>query len=379
MFPKISLFALLVITSTVFTSILNADEDDIHLGGYLKNIVLVGKTFFDEQYYLSTHRFRTQAHYFPSPSLEFRVELDNELQWGDFLKTRQYTRSREFADLSYLDMTLNPVENDSANWKIKTHRMYLRYNDEKVDFTLGRQRIAWGTGRIWNPTDLFNPNSPLSVEPGEKRGSDAVRINYRPSDSLSVEAAWAIGIDETDIRYALRGKTSISSYEFSLMAGRFRDDKVIGLDYSGYLGDSGFRGEFTYTWEQDRDYLRGVLSFQHMLSSGVDILLEYLYNGGNVSNFDLQSLNDFVSYDAITTVNSHFLATRLSKQFHPLVSGSLLGIVDIEDKSFFVFPMVTYSLREDMDVLLGAQFFGGDKGDYSFYHHSVIASLEIYF
>jgi hypothetical protein len=370
-----ALLACLLLASAAATS----SADEWELGGYLKSFVIAGKTLFEEAYYLVTHRLRFNAAYYPVPQLELRAIIDNQLTWGSYLDTQQYALGRPFEDRSYIDMTLDPYESDDAHWRAEVHRLYLRYTSSRFDLTAGRQRIAWGSGRIWNPTDLFNPTSPLTLEPAEKNGADALHLAFRPADNLQLEAAWAIGADENDTRWAARGRTSIGSYEISLMGGHFRGGDVVGLDFSGYIGDAGFRGEFTHSWEVEREFTRAVLSYEYTLRDGLDILVEYLYNGGNIGSFGIEDIGRLAAYDSIVTLNRQFLAVSLSKQLHPLISGQLLSIFELEDRSYFLFPFITYSWAQNVDVTIGAQLFFGDKGDFSLYHPAALAALEWYF
>jgi hypothetical protein len=371
-----ALLALLLLT---VPTICTAAEHEFDLRGYLKSFLTAGKTLFDEAYYLVTHRLRLNAVYYPVPQLELRAILDNQLTWGSYLDTAQYALSRPYEDRSYIDMTLDPYESDDARWRVEVHRLYLRYSNSKLDLAVGRQRIAWGSGRIWNPTDLFNPTSPLSLEPAEKNGADAVYLAVRPVGNLQLEAAWAIGSDSSDTRWATRARTSIGSYEIYLMGGRFRDSDVLGFDFSGYIGDAGFRGEFTHSWEPDRQFTRGVLSYEYTFPGGTDLLVEYLFNGGNIEQFDLNNIKSLAVYDSIVTLNRQFLAVSLSKQLHPLITGQMLSIFELEDGSIFLFPFITYSWAQNVDLTLGAQFFLGDKGDFSLYHPTALAALEWYF
>ena len=376
MFARTSIAALLAF-ALVLPAAAAAEEYDF--GGYLKSFVTAGKTLFSEAYYLVTHRLRARVAYYPIPELEFRAIVDNQLGWGNYYSTQQHELVRPFEDNSYVDMTLDPYEGSDMRWRASVHRLYMRYSGEHADFTLGRQRIAWGSGRVWNPTDLFNPNSPLSVEPAEKRGADGVRLALRPSANLTLEGAWAIGADESDVRWGLRGGTTLGSYDISLMGGRFRDRDVVGVDFTGYIGNAGFRGEIAHFREPERDYLQAVLSYQYTLSGGLDVLAEYLYNGGRITDFDLEDAEELATYDSITTLNRHYFALRLSKELHPLIGGSLLGIADVEDGGVFLFPMITYSMAQDLDFTAGAQFFFGDEGDFSLYSHTALVALEWYF
>jgi hypothetical protein len=352
---------------------------EVDVGGYLKTFLISGETFFGEDYSLFLHRLRSSVAWYPESHLEFHLEADNQLRWGSYLDTVLYQLACPLEDLSYVDMTLIPYAGDELDWKVSLHRLYMRVNSNKADFSLGRQRIAWGTGRIWNPTDLFNPVSPLTLEPGEYRGADSVHVVLRPADLLQVEVAAAIGNDEEDRRYGARASTSIGSYEYSVIAGRFRERNVVGFDFTGYIGDAGFRGEFTWSDDEERDYIQGVLSYEYTFPNSLTVLAEYLYNGGNLDLFNPADLTNLESYDAITTFNRNFAAVRLSCQLHPLVSAQILSIIDLEDKSAFAFPLVYYSWKQNVDVAAGVQFFFGDEGDFSYYSHTLLATVSWYF
>jgi len=356
-----------------------APAQDWDVSGYLKNFATGGLTLYDEYYYLVTHRLRVNLEYYPVSEMELRAIVDNQLTWGSYLQTEQYSLSKTLEQQDYIDLTLDPVDNEYALWQAVVHRLYLRYSGDNIDLTAGRQRIAWGTGRIWNPTDLFNPNSPLTLEPSERRGSDSVHVAWRPADDLQLEAAWAIGADRDDARWAARGRTCVGSYDLSFMAGRFRGSEVVGFDFSGYVADAGLRGEFTYTWEDERSYARAVLSYEYTFGNGIDLLAEYLYNGGNLGRFTLEDAAALAAYDSIISINRHFLALLLARELFPLVSGRLLTIVDLEDGSLFAFPMIYYSLAQDVDLTLGVQLFFGDDGDFSLYSHTALVALEWYF
>jgi len=62
---------------------------------------------------------------------------------------------------------------------------------EKLDVTIGRQRIVWGTADKLNPTDNLNP---LDLEDildfGRRRGSDAINLNYYINNDFSLQGVF---------------------------------------------------------------------------------------------------------------------------------------------------------------------------------------------
>ena len=61
---------------------------------------------------------------------------------------------------------------DHRRWITRIYRGFVRYEGEPVELRVGRQRIAWGVGRIWNPTDRLSFVPPLSIEPDISPASD---------------------------------------------------------------------------------------------------------------------------------------------------------------------------------------------------------------
>ena len=119
-------------------------------------------------------------------------------------------------------------------------RLYMDWNYNKLELTLGRQRIAWGTSWTWNPTDIFNPLSVLDFDYEERPAVDALRMQYYTGAVSKVEFAFAPAKNAKDIIAA--GLLSINKwdYDFNFIGGIKKERWLAGMGWSGDIEGAGF-------------------------------------------------------------------------------------------------------------------------------------------
>ncbi|MGQ9846904.1 MAG: hypothetical protein ACUVQP_05290 [Bacteroidales bacterium] len=62
---------------------------------------------------------------------------------------------------------------------------------QKLDLSIGRQRIKWGTADKINPTDNLNPYDLEDIwDFGRHKSSDAIMLRYYPADDAKIEAVY---------------------------------------------------------------------------------------------------------------------------------------------------------------------------------------------
>lgn len=95
-------------------------------------------------------------------------------------------------------------------------RAYLKINLPLVDLTLGKQRVAWGTGYIWNPTDVFNPFTlSFAVREEQKQAVEAVRAEFPLGPTAGIDVFTLTGSELNRSTKGLKVKTNIGIYDFS--------------------------------------------------------------------------------------------------------------------------------------------------------------------
>ncbi len=183
---------------------------------------------------------------------------------------------------------------DHRRWRHALYRGYLRYEGDHIELTVGRQRIPWGVGRLWNPIDRFNAIPPLAVEGDQSPGIDAVETRWLFSGFSYLQGVYAPATRSRDARYAIRWQGVLRDVDVSVMAGVFEQARTLGGDLSGNLGEGAWRLEAVWTDPERRVWPVGdpkpselgrfwqiVLSFDLNidLGTGIYFLIEHLYDG----------------------------------------------------------------------------------------------------
>ena len=69
-------------------------------------------------------------------------------------------------------------ESEKSIGYLEVDRLWLDWYTQDLQVTVGRQRVAWGTSWVWNPTDIFNPLDVLDFDYEERPATDAIRLQY---------------------------------------------------------------------------------------------------------------------------------------------------------------------------------------------------------
>lgn len=137
-------------------------------------------------------RVRTNQHYRLSFQ-EYRLGLDAEVKIAERAHcfSQLWIRSLGFPDVTSSESLTNsnnvsPVRIDLREAYFDIYNLFV----PRLDLRIGRQRIAWGTGDKFNPTDNLNPADLEDIwDYGRRLGSDGVKLSYYRG-IFKVEAAY---------------------------------------------------------------------------------------------------------------------------------------------------------------------------------------------
>jgi len=358
-----------------------ADDEAVMFKGYYKNLLTQARTAFPqaERYTLDLNRLRLEVRGRPADWLGYDVQYDNEALLGSYLDTAQFAQLKAARPKTYWDMESNYVDSQSLVMRHRVHRSFVSLNTAAVDAFLGRQRIAWGSGRMWNPTDLFNPYNPAQLERDERTGVDAVLLEKSFSALSRLSFAYAPQRNAPASR-AVRYRTNFAKTDIALMAGKFRDSRVVGFEFAGRIGDAGVYGEAAHTRPRAGDvFTRGVMGAEYAFENTLTIGAEYYWNGEGTSQ---RTRYDFVRMFAgeIQNVAKHYTGAHLRYDVTPLLRSENHLILNHDDVSRFFAPSLVYSLASNWDVAAGVQLFSGDAdSEYGRFHNVYYMYLQRFF
>jgi hypothetical protein len=348
-------------------------SQDFQIGGYSKYLFSLSKIKgYDEILTDHTIHSRVNAKWFFNDKFTFSTSLRNKIVYGQSIEKFPALIER-FSKKEY------SIDLDTYLWKSKRtinyleiDRLWLDFNSEKFQVSIGRQRIAWGTSWVWNITDIFNPLSILDFDYEERPAVDAIRFQYFPSDISKVDFAINPSKQKENSSVALQFYLNKFEYDFYLMFGYHLQRFFSGFCWSGDIAGAGFRGEIFFTdapekikfsspnsfSDEKRKQLSIVLSLDYTFENSFYIHSEILYNNiGKTGKIGLYSIDAFkIGLLSPSQINLFY---QLGYNLSPLSRIDLIALHNPYDQSFVLLPTLSYSLFQNLDLNLVSIYFNG--------------------
>lgn len=359
----------------------SASAASLDASGYLKSLYHYTRTPIARQpYWQSLNRARlTLEARQPllkegdgAPTAAAHVDYDHELRTGSLFKTLDYRLTGFREPGSYLDMDQTISTGGSYLYRHRLYRAWASVETEDWTGRFGRQRIAWGSGKIWNPTDVLNPFDPTSIERDERRGVDALYLRRGLGTLGQAEAAWALGDrwSSTDLLARLRGNAG--TVDLAVMGGKVAGSTgswMTGGDFSANLWEGNFHGEWSFTQPEGRtSYWRGMIGYEYTLSAThpvrplreLWILAEYFHNGLGSTDPARYQLARLLTGREIALAKN-YLGLGLQKEVHPLVSVELHQVLNLDDDSHFLNASAAWNAVKNLYLTAGLERFAGSR------------------
>ncbi len=247
---------------------------------------------------------------------------------------------------------------------------------------IGRQRIAWGTGRIWNPTDLFNPINPASFDKIEKDGADAAAVKVFLGGFTDVTLVYNSQSNFHQNNMGFRFRTNVGEFDLSTVGAQFDRRIIVGGDFAGNFFDAGIRGEGIVSADKDNlesNFAKFILGLDHQFTPRLYALIEYQFNGEGTADRSAYDLSRLEAGE-ILNLSRNYVFLQASYLLHPLVTAAVSLNANLNDGSGFVGALASLSATEDFSIHLGALIsYGSQFDEYWYYPDAYYFKGDFYF
>jgi hypothetical protein len=358
------------------------------IGGYAKDLLTysdgtIAELPFQTGQWQNAAQVRLNLYWYPLQSITFAVQARNVLIYQKNIRLFQQFQNEWYPDTYFFNM--KSVWDDENDYfaSVEIDRLNFKWMQDNLEVNTGRQRIAWGTCLVWNPTDLFNPFDILDFDYEERPGTDAVHLQYYTGPLSQINLAISPGRTDYEVVYAARYLTNNWNYDINFIAGWQRNSLRLAASWAGELYEGGFRGEILYTNPDmaytslnlgaisvfdiftDRiikdPYWTIALSYDYTFENSFYIHTEYLYNGlGTTDNAGSRRFD--IVFTGELTPARHSLFQEFAYQVTPLCRADFFVIFNPNDQSWIAAPSIQYSLATNWEIYLLAFPSDGKQG-----------------
>lgn len=293
------------------------------------------------------------------------ISLRNRIFYGQSVQNNPQFPKQFDLSLDYVDFGTNLVESQSLILHSVFDRANVSWKKNNWLMILGKQRINWSQSYVWNPNDIFNAYSFFDFDYEERRGSDALFLQYELSPLSSLQFAVSIHDEVDSLITAAYYRFNKLGYDFQMIGGKYQTDVYAGFGWSGQIKAIGFSGEMSYfqPYKSSGTYptFLSNVSFDYRFQSSLILRLEAIYN----SNPSFAPPGTFFQIPVTTknlTFNHFSIFAGADYEVTPLLKIGVNSIINIDDESWFINPTLSSSLNKNTELLIALQNFAGSTG-----------------
>lgn len=289
-----------------------------------------------------------------------------------------YTNLFRYRELSH-DWLDEKNANDATRIGYELDRINYKYRLGNITVGLGRQAIDWGSGRFWQPLNVFGAFSPTDLDTDFKPGIDAAVLNWYPSAFSSLTIAYVLAPqDNTAIKDsgAIHYRRQIgATSEITLLAGSVIGNKVVGASFESDWNGMGWRieGVQTYIEQRNERALFWIAGIDYQFTDGTLITMEWYDNNRGINNqpsLANMETNILIKYGLQQQLGRNVLGILVDRDITPLLHCSYTMLVspmsdgDNEFSSSILHQLnFIYSVSNESDLLLSLLYENGNGFD----------------
>jgi hypothetical protein len=264
-------------------------------------------------------------------------------------------------------------------------RAQVDYFSDHLQLTLGKQRLKISQALFFSPLDIFNPVD-FTETSGERDGVLAGRVTVYAFGNTGARFIYVPEEQWNVSPKAAKLFTTIWNFDLGLsyVEPGWYDIGMVGFDCNGSAGDFGFYGEAVYEVRNkvegiERGNFRAAVGGSYGWENGPSFFVEYYRDERGAADplqYDLSEL----LFGHRFTLGRDYAGGMVTYSPHPLILASFTGLANLNDESYYLNPSVTWNALEGVDLMLDANYFGGDElSEYYYYPPFYRAQVFAYF
>lgn len=273
---------------------------------------------------------------------------------------------------------------------------------------IGRQKISWGTGFAWNPTNYIgtdkNRADLTTVYPGVDalnyeltREKASVNLLLKPDGEQGELSGW--GRAAKLMFRVFRSDLSISVYQQGTANGYGADLAATIGDYTVYTELAAKTGRMFYIdgtgtlvhRREDQHYLHGILGVLRNFNNHWTVQMEYYHNQEGWSETETQNYHAYLVMGNPVPGEAAgiFADQRRNYLFAMIRKGELVddvaltisGFWNMDDRSWMLTPMLDYRFGQNARAAVMINYCGGDDASEfgSLFDFQVIGKVTLNF
>ena len=321
--------------------------------------------------------------------LGLRLMLDDILDRGEWAlhvrATRQHFDGFPRSEINasnlfrYKDLRENWIDqsdgDNSTRAGIELDHAYYRHQTDKLTLTAGRQPLDWGSGRFWQPLNLFGAFMPTDLDTDYKPGIDGLVLDWYPSSYASFTAAYMLSpqgdnlLEDSAAAYYRRQVGQES--EVAAAAGSISGNHVAGGSFESVWKGIGWRIEGAYYDLQEGDSgLFAIAGIDYQFDEGTAVALEWYRNDFGASrrrSLAAETADPLVVFQLQPLLTKTALGATVDRELTPLLRATYLLLTSsVKDAgndrrySFLHQLNFIYSIADEADFLASVLLASGD-------------------
>jgi hypothetical protein len=243
-------------------------------------------------------------------------------------------------------------------------RVYVKLYSRLANLTVGKQRIAWGSGTIWNPTDVFNPFVlSFAVKEEETTNIEAVRIEAPIGNAGGIDGYLLTDKPWSETKKGLRVKTTIGLFDLAASYVDLGSNSFqLGFDSSGDFMSAGVRTEIVLKSPAGSNaYLQSVWGMDYTLDNGIGLNLEYFFNGLGKKKKDDYDWAGLAAGN-FSQLGMDYLFISANRIIDEITQVKFSALTNLDDLSWLVYPSYSRNIAQNVDLAVEALLLGGPAG-----------------